>query len=255
MDDRFCDFFHRQVHRGVIDTGSDQKIEFFNEAVVITFVMMYERAARRSDDADTFGRLFGRDIADFLGGYLGVFNQLFKFFSGIHNLNCSCPMESKCEMCRFAAEDTEELFCRLLSDGRRDSIGYVQTCQRGDAHNTAVRSVLKAVPAYFAKVRHLKVTPGHNVLSHMVEISFRSESVELFAGRVDDTNVTVVESELIVLIDHPHIISFVVEQILVYNDIDQLFVLEDKIINDPESELAEFDKLICHFCDFVAVFF
>ncbi|MBA7507449.1 hypothetical protein ES706_06168 [subsurface metagenome] len=91
------------------------------------------------------------------------------------------------------------------------------------------------------------------MLSHIFEIRFGPESAKLFAGRVDDTNVTIIKIKLVVFVDHPHIISFVVEQILVYNDIDQLFVLKNKIVNDLEGELAKFEKLICHFCDFVAV--
>ena len=88
----------------------------------------------------------------------------------------------------------------------------------------------------------------------MVEVVEGIVLVALVSFLVDDTYLSVVELQLVLVVDKSHVVGLVVVEVLVGDDVYVLFVGEDDIVEHLKGSLGELYESVCVSLDFLRLF-
>ena len=116
----------------------------------------------------------------------------------------------------------------------------LQAAERRGAVHAGVLAVDEALPADALEVRVDEVAVRLDVLGDVREVVLGLELDELLAVGVDHADLAVVEVDLVVLVDHAHVVGLVGEGVAL-DQVDVGLVGEHDVVEDLQGDLGELD--------------
>ena len=243
VDDALRGLLDRHLDRRRVVHRRDDQVDHREDPVRIRLVVVDQRAARRLDDADAFGRRRPRQLPDDRAQDLGVVRQGLDGLGGLQGLDEPRPVRGQRAVHGLAAQDLEELLVVRLRQRRRHAVGHVEPRERRHAVEAAVRAVHEALPARRLEERELDVRPRLDVLGDVLEVVLRRELRQALARRIDHAQVAAVEVDLPVGVDHAHVVRLV--GVVVGEDrVHVRLVAQDDVVEGLQGELREVDEVL-----------
>ncbi len=143
---------------------------------------------------------------------------------------------------RLAAERLVEALVLGLGQRRGHAVGGVQAAERRGPVDAGVLAVDEALPAHRLEVRIDQVAVGLDVLGDVGQVVLAVELLELGAVGTDHAHLTVVEVDLVVLVDEAHVVGLVGEGVAL-DEVDVVAVAEHDVVEQVHGELGELDLL------------